>query len=361
MGIIGCRFFIKSNLLIPDNLAFMGKLNDRKYCVAVNKKNVRTKQSFGELLDEWNDPETIRSEFWLFNNKEEKRISQEIYFNQADIFKYGYIEHDTANIILVMFDDEENTFTHQERHEECVNISMNILHNFIDVYRLSSQIGNIPNAKNLISPFVQLSQCIDNKLSEYDDECNFQQFAFRVNEKNRQGFFNSIEVGDEILNIFANNLLKDKKIEVYEKLIVDAREQAFVKKDYSMSIVLIETAFETYLKFIFQKYCFKKNILALESPFEKKCKINYIKAISNSNVKKDILNNYFVNIIKLETKKTIEFENWNNKAYKRRNEIIHSGKNNYGIIEAEEAFKSTIEFMNFIGVNMYKKMNEDCK
>lgn len=349
MGIIACRFFIKSNLLIPDNLAFRGSMDSRDYCVAVNKRNVSSKQSFSELLDGWNnDSEALRSELTLYNDKNESFVSQEIYLGTTDIFKHGYIEHDMANIILVMFDDENNSFTLEERKNDCTNIAAKILHNFIDVYRYSSQIGTIPNAKNLISPLIELTKCDGKSLSEYDDDCTFRQFDFNISEQMRQGIFNGAEVGNDILNKFAINLLNDKKIEIYEKFIVDAREQAFVKKDYCMSIVLIETAFETYLKHVLQFYCAEKGILSLESPFKKGRMINYINAISNSNVKNDILYNYFVEVVKLRTKDTQEFKNWNRNTYKVRNKIVHNGDNHYGIAEAEEAFVATIKFMEYI-------------
>lgn len=349
MSIIASRFFMKCNLLIPDNLAFIGDYNGRKFCVAVNKRSVVMKQSFSKNADDWaSSKDTLRSELLLFNENGDKRISQEIYINPQDVFSYGYIEHDTYNLLMVMFNDENNSFIEESRHKECVDISKNILNYFIEMYRFSSQIGSIPSSDNLISPLVELTICEGKTLEQYDNDCTFTQFSYTITETMRHGFFENTNVGTDILDKFSINLLTNKQIEIYEKFIIDAREQAFVKRDYCMSIVLIETAFEIFVKNKLQIFCHKNSITKLTSPFNKKMKMEYIKAISKSNIKGNIFDDYFINLLSFDVRKTPEFVEWDSKAYKIRNAIIHSGSSHYGFTEAEQAFKSTISFMNLI-------------
>lgn len=354
MTLIACKYFLSCNLMIEDDLEFMGNFKGRKYCIKVNQRDVKSINSFTDVIKNWSvDDEILRTELKLYSNLGEEKITQEIFFGMNDFFKYGYIEHSIANVLSVMFDDEDTSLISNDRISECLDLSSQILHNFIDIYRYTSAIGSIPNPDYLISPVVELLQCEEMSICNYNGNCDFKRVTFRINSKMKQGFFGSAVVGNDILDKLYRNLMNDRKIELYEKLILDSREQALIKKDYNISIVLVESAFEVYLKKALKSYCEENSITRLRNPFKYDEKIDVNTALEYSNIQQDILYEYFQNDIGISMKEKNEFKKWKNKAYKRRNKIIHNGiicsKN-----DATEAFVATMNFINYIDKQLSK-------
>lgn len=349
MNLVMFRFFINSNLGLPNNVGFKMKCNSQLIIVTAKSNKIVSHIPFSGKDVNWADKEdAYRSELTIYNQKDEQMVLQEIFIGKDDKFKYGYRQHSISNILEIVF-EEDIQKPIKDNQSEYINKAKEYLIHFIDIYRYSTQIGFAINPRSIVSPLVDILVCKETCISDVNQkELNFVDFTFEIaSETPNANVFDSFSISPDILNRLADHLSTGYIIEVHEKLIVDAREKAFVHKDYPLSIVLIETAFETYTKKKLIELCKLRGINTLQTRFHNQYE-PFQDAIESGNIIGDLLKRYLNSILSISIENTSEYRSWKNNAYEKRNKIVHNGYYSYGFTDAELAFNSTIAMMDYL-------------
>lgn len=354
MNLVKCRFFIMINLGLPIE-SFKMKYNSKQILVTAEKNKIASYVPFKCTNIDWEnikDKDTYKSELTIHNQKDEKMILQEIYINKDDNFKYGFKQYSVSNIIEVDFEEDScKPFNVIENQTQYIRTAKEYLIHFIDIYRYSTQLGFITNPRSIVSPLVQMLICKDSIFEDLGSkELNFTNLTSQITTEIVNGdVFNSYELPTYMLDKFAQKLSIGYELKLYEKFIVNSREQCFVYKDYPLSIVLIETAFETFIKGKLIGLCTMHNIKTLPTSYKPYNYISYKDAIDSGNIVADLLKRYIKLIIKRSIDlNSTQYKSWKKDAYKKRNEIVHNGFYKYGQSDAELAFESTIALMDYI-------------
>lgn len=144
------------------------------------------------------------------------------------------------------------------------------------------------------------------------------------------------------------NLYKvaSKDFTYYESLLIDAKEQALIKGNHDLCVILLGSAFEVFLLSALIEECRKKGIKKLpigRESFKKREKhMDFETAILRGNIKEDLIP-YMGLISNKRVAGTKEFNYWNESAYTPRNAIIHRGKYGTEKRQAEIAMESVTQ------------------
>ncbi|AGK96625.1 hypothetical protein [Clostridium pasteurianum] len=355
MNLIMFKFFIDFNLGLPTS-AFIMRLDNKNICINCEKYNTLNYQTFTSLNIDWEkDKENTRIlESNAINKNGDKYLNRQIFFKLDEPFKYGYKDYITSNILVIVFEEyQDHDVTTSEGLEYNYEKAKLFFEKFINKYRLVSNFSFIPNPNSLKLPLIEILICKNKSIKNvYAKEAlPFTHLDIKTVLENPfvKGHTDSLHPDDKTLNTLVSKLNQCEDIQLYDKLLLDAKEQAFVKKDYPLCIVLCETAFETFLQYELKKACVKNHIKMLLTYYKRRKKFRpYKLAIENGNVKKDLLTNYLNFIFKVKIESTIEYINWDKNAYKKRNNIIHNGILNFNLKDAENAFTTTMSFIKYI-------------
>ncbi len=273
-----------------------------------------------------------------------------------DIFCAGVVDKIKYTIIELFFNIDTIEILDDKKSFNSLKAKVfEFLSNYIDLYRLSTQ--DITFARSLLKkhPIIEVLTSEENiDLSKPIIEGSFNSYKVELSwdDPAERGYMKS-NVSEESINILVEGLRKDKRIELYEKLLLDAMEQAQINNSNNLSVILVENAFEVFLKEVLTQACKYKKIKRLPVGRGKNYEKDFRDAILEGNVREDLIFNYLKRIIGEESyNQNIAgrkiYNEWYNRTYKLRNEIIHKGKYEINSEQAKQAFQSTINFMNLI-------------
>jgi hypothetical protein len=349
-----CRFLINTNLGIPADKGLKMICDEKEIIFKIIKNNITSFIPFKGNEVNWLDTEDAFKSELSFSSESEEIILQEIYIGLNDKFDYGYNQHSISNIAEVIFEENPlKPFSEPDNHAEYSKIAKKYLDNFIDIYRYFTSNGYIMNPKYFVSPLVDMLICKGYSIKDIEktDEIKnlcFKSTAFQIqSEPPYPNVFNSFILTNDLMDKFSYYLKSDYKLDLYQKIILDAREKVFIFKDYPLSIVLIETAFEAFTRKLLIELCTELEINTLYSKY-KKSDVPFEEAIESGNIIADLLKGYLDTLLNIRIEDTSEFKAWNEDACKKRNKIVHRGINSYRYNDAETAFTSTITFIDYI-------------
>lgn len=355
MNLIMFKFFIDFNLGLPTE-QFAMKLDDKNVIINCQKYDTLNCQTFTSLDTNWaKDKENTKViESKAINKNGEKYLNREIFINTNESFKYGYRDYITSNILVMVFEEYKNyNIMIPEGLEYHYEKAKLFFKDFINRYRLVTNFQFIPNPNSFDLPLIEVSICKNKSIQNIyaKESLNFTYLTYKgkLDDPFIKGHTDYIHPDCRTLNSLVKNLNQCEEIQLYDELLLNAKEQAYVKKDYSLCIVLCETAFETFLQFKLKEICIKKRITNLKTYYRgKENSISYKSAIEKGNVKENLLKGYINFIFTINIEDTDEYKNWDKNSYKKRNDIIHKGFLNFKLKDAQDAFYHTLTFMNFI-------------
>ncbi|WPC42369.1 hypothetical protein [Clostridium sp. JS66] len=352
MNLILCRFFINMNLGIPGTRGLQMNYDSKKIIFLVNSNKIATHVPFKGINVNWNNvKDGYRSDLFIYNKEGKKMLLQEIFIGNDDRFKYGYKQYGISNIIDVIFEEDvSKPYSNNDNLKEYTRIAKEYLIHFIDMYRYSTQIEFIANPRTIVSPLVSILTCEDSSIECLCKEgSDFKDFTIQVESESANiNVFESFKLSNEALDKLQYHLQTDYKIELYEKLIIESKEKAFVYKDYSLSIVLVETAVETFTKKKLIDVCSIHNINTLPLHYRNNQHVHFEEAIESGNIISDLLKGYVNSILGISVHLTNEYKAWKKDTYEKRNKIVHNGISSYGFSDSELAFNSAVSFINYL-------------
>jgi hypothetical protein len=131
-------------------------------------------------------------------------------------------------------------------------------------------------------------------------------------------------------------------------LMLDAKEQAHLRQQYDVCIILLATAFEVFLREVLVEVCKVRGIKELARQSGKTGKPwPYKHAIEKGHVLDDLLV-YVEQVGGRNYKGQKAYNEWRNDAYEVRNAIVHRGKRGCGDAEADKAYTATALYMEAI-------------
>lgn len=134
---------------------------------------------------------------------------------------------------------------------------------------------------------------------------------------------------------------------LFDKLLLDSKEQSFIRGEHDLAIAIVETAFEAYLQQRLLEACAAKGVTTLTSGRGKGAKqVPYQEAIESAQVRDNL--DYVQELSGQAIKGGVEHNNWFTHAYQKRNEIIHSGARGATADDVGRAFTAVVAYMKLI-------------
>lgn len=303
---------------------------------------------------------------WITKNKEEDRQVEEInisgkfkgdlellrcvkYFKNRDIFSGGLIEPSSFTIFEILFEIPNRKYLEKEENMTSLKEkATKILVYFIDAYRLVSQESDV------YVPAIHEAKIFEVLYSD----SNFKQERCTFSTFSRNHYWGRIPRPDkEVLspdkiNKLSEFLKNDTRISIHERLLLDAKEQSILNKNYEVSILKINTAFEVFMQNLLINACHMLNYKELpvgRGKLELLDRKNCVEAILEGSIVNDLLKKYLYIILGSKSITTVsEYNKWHEHTYEKRNKIIHGGLSNISEEDAMLAFKSTTSLINKI-------------
>lgn len=239
----------------------------------------------------------------------------------------------------------------RKAHDQIKDKALQILSFFINSYRAVTNEPDIHNPSSLDLPAIELAYSKEN-WTEEDDIIEGQYYFLMRTMKwlptTVTGYFKKSMTND-VFKKFNDYLNSNEPVPYHLILLADAREQAIIRKNYNLSIVLSSTATDFYLKDRLLRECNSRKISNLTIGKGKKSTAkNYLEAILEGSLRDDIIGDICGFLTGENIKESNQYHNWFRHTYDIRNQIIHEGLiiNNEEI--AQKAFEVVIIFINYV-------------
>lgn len=350
MALCSFSFIFDINLTFPDNTHFLLRVDGEDVQLTFERVKSKKVISFSDNLDWINDK--TNSYFVAAQLTTGDTIPFRAYKQKKEnaSFISGII--DEANLTKINTICKVDTYLLEKEDflDKKINWLQNILLKFIDNYCHITQDAYVSRNDILKPLLVDVFVSDENDFPKNHSRIEFKVFKTQFNfESPKESGFVKKDVSSNQVEDIQNRLVNNIDIQLFEKILQNAKENAFRQKNYDMSVVLTGSAFEVFLQQVLIECCKFKRITKLTvGRGNKQKEIDFYEAIINGNVREHLINNY----LKYLTGKSIagskEYNNWYANSYEKRNDIIHKG--NYGTTreEAQKAFDSTNILINKI-------------
>lgn len=264
----------------------------------------------------------------------------------------GMKEPATYTVFEILFNTDDDTIT-QEILDQHHDLAMAMLSYFIETYRYVMQDETIitPNKDE----YILIEHLVGDGIDHFGDSPGimFKPYSQRYNQdlllkKRRIKYIPS----DERLKIFSDRLKNGKKLDLYLKLLMEAKMHGRLRNEFDISIVKSETAVEIYVQSLLILLCEIKNINKLGDR-------DYVDAVINGNIRNDLLKPY-LKYFGIHITDTKEYFHWCERCYKMRNEIVHRGRGeDLTEVEARAAFEAANSLIKLLESEAIRIKNSD--
>lgn len=219
---------------------------------------------------------------------------------------------------------------------------------FIDLYRIVTQENDVTRPRIKDAPMVDVLIARDYEFNAevVGGEFRTYKWLHRWDDAAKTGQIKS-PMQQERVDLLLKLLHNGYKPTLFDKLVLDSKEQSFIRNEHDLAIVIVETAFETFLQQRLLATCVAKGIANLTSGRGKGARqVPFQEAIESAQVRDNL--EYVQELSGKSVKGGAEHNNWFIQAYQKRNEIIHSGTRGATADDASNAFSAIISYMNLI-------------
>ena len=276
----------------------------------------------------------------------EKAVIRRIYRKIGDnLFTGGVVDPLKYTRVSVTFElDDAHVLDDNSQFEELAAWVESVVQRFVDMYRLVSQEYDITRPRIDDAPIIEVWVADDYSFDASGEEIGFnlhkQQWSISEATKPMHLKGNMIEQDFHRLRILLHS---GEDAPLHERLILDSREQLFLRGDHDLSIVIAETAFEAFLQSHLLGWCAANGITDLPKRKGQGVKqVNYVDAIESGQVTDNL--GYVQTLSGVNLKGGVEHNNWFTHAYKKRNAIVHRGTRGATQDDALKALDSVIAY-----------------
>jgi len=140
-----------------------------------------------------------------------------------------------------------------------------------------------------------------------------------------------------------------RELSLYQRLLLEARELAYLSRNYALSVVVTGTALEVLVAHELQAACERKQITELQVGKKKAPSMkNYRQAIQDGRLREDLLVRFPIALCGVSLKGLPQYGIWLRDAYDPRNEIIHGGRRGAKERDARRASEAVTAFADAI-------------
>lgn len=233
-----------------------------------------------------------------------------------------------------------------EYRDEAITEAANILRTFLLGYRMYSADHLIPDLRIEDIPVVEVRTGTVAEGKKWDYQAKFTDARPRLRWEKTERIFKD-PLPQESMKDFAQWLEDGMKLQPHNHLLLIATERAHVYNDYASAVIFAQSALEVFLSDFIRR---RANMAGItELPMKDRLPKPLIEALEDAQIKHK-LQKFIPQVTGSVIAGTPEYNNWNAHAYELRNEIIHTGRINISLEEAEKAFDSVVALINKIAV-----------
>lgn len=329
------RYFLPIGLRLPKEHEFKIKSYNEWATIVCKDLEGVSMESLVQDSTKWmyEGEDNLQLELICFDKDKEGIKPLNIFFDDKDkIMPVGYrkiAEHVMINVIVEVSDNIKGNKLMIARRK-----ADSILIRFLQVYRVCFSERNLPIVSIKDSHIVQQFKANKTYHQENSKKYEFEFINTQVqwDDPFRKGLSKKLIANDKV-DSFSRALELERRINIYEELLVQAKEQAILYNNYSLSIVLSQSAFETFFQ---QELIMRCQCTGVKKLPTNKGDREYIEAISSGNIISDLMKKYYPllhNNYKIIGSR--EYREWFDNTYLKRNQVIHRGER----IENEEVAK----------------------
>ena len=219
---------------------------------------------------------------------------------------------------------------------------------FVDLYRMVTQEADVTRPRLTDAPLVNVlvadeyefnAEVVGGEFRDYKRVHRWEDAARTASAKSPM----PRDQADVLLKLLQEGFTPG----LFDKLLLDSKEQSFIRGEHDLAIAVVETAFEAFLQQRLIEVCAAKGVTTLTSGRGKGAKqVPYREAVESAQVRDNL--EYVKELSGKAVKGGAEHNNWFTHAYQKRNEIIHSGVRGATDNDARRAFTAVVAYMNFI-------------
>lgn len=346
------RFLCLFDLAIPNNYGFYIETEEKPAFITFRSRNGQRVFSFVPDDYKWLNAEGESKSLLVaavLKDGTRKPFRKFSSYQDKDSFSGGIVDEMLYNIIDVMFHVEDlKKLSSEEIDEQLKNWIQGTVDRFIDLYKYVTQDNTIDKSLVHKSPIIQIlgsEETFELNNPVVVGEVNFLRDIVSWDNPVKNGCIKAICSEDNI-NKIGRLLEEGYRLQVFEQLLLQAKDQGHIFKNYALSVVLSETAFEVYLQHALMEYCLLKGVEQLPVG-RNSVKKDYKEAITNGNVKERLIP-YVKDLAGINIAASKEYFLWFERVYTLRNDIVHKGKQDISESDAGLAFGLVVSFIDYI-------------
>lgn len=267
----------------------------------------------------------------------------------AEAFTGGIVDPIKYTRIHITFEIEDMSMLDDAvKFSELKSWVESVVQKFVDMYRLVSQEVDLTRPQMDDAPAIDVWVADKYKFNASGSDVTFRIHNRRLNWTNTSKTIHfKQDMSEENFKGLVGLLHSGEDVRLYDRLLLDSKEQSFVRGDHDLAIVIAETAFEAFLQSRLISWCATNSQTTLKVGRGKGEKdLPYQEAIESAQVRDNL--DYVQTLTNKNIKGGAEHSNWLKYAYQARNKIIHRGIRGATHDDAGKAFTSVIAFRQLI-------------
>jgi hypothetical protein len=343
---------IQTHLAVPQNEGFFFSMDGRNVYIDCQtlpgtKLFSYTGEEYGWLTKEY---EVISRYIQVVSTSDKKVPVRQIHRKKdeasftggtADPVKYTRIsvtfEVESTDVL-----DDETSFNELKAWVE------RVAQHFVDLYRIATQENDVVRLRIKDAPAIDVLVADDYEFNAEVLSGNFRLYKWVQSweEATKVAHFKET-MQPERTQVLLELLQSGFSPHIHDRLLLDAKEQSFVRNEHDMAIVIAETAFETFLQARLINWCAANSKATLKVGKGKGEKdLPYQEAIEGASVSTNL--DFVEEFSSQKIKGGAEYGNWHKHAFTARNGIVHLGIRGAAAEDAGKAFTAVVTFIEFI-------------
>lgn len=358
------KFAFPFRLELPD-LAFFATLDGHPYSVrAAGSDGTRTYLYTGEEVP--TEASSGEGEYiWykaVFNNQGPSRPAREICFAPtSQNFLAKVIDFIGYTFLDVNFEvPGPNPDGDEARTNAIINQALRFGQHFIGIYRAITGESDVFRPTLSDSPGVEVYIAETYSFDEYGVDAQFQRIIRHISWLPPAVTGRTKEsLRPEQMDDLERKLRTGHVLPAYMELLLDAKEYSILQSSHRMALVVTEAAFEAFLQDRLMIECEIRGIYQLPMGRGRNTTLApYSDAVMAGGIRVDLIDRYCKDLCGRSVKTGVAYQEWFACAYNPRNDVVHRAHREISESDAEAAFNATVNFMNFLNIELVRSREE---
>ena len=345
--LLSVRFAIHSHIAFPPNTYVYFSREGRNTAISTVQRDGAEVFSFDGIDLTW-ITKYGPSETLIINENDAQSDQDIVHFRMGPEildFRGGQIISVKYTVVNVMFEIDCFDPNDSDSNDAHIRKAESLLREFIDVYRWNTNEKDVRSYDSSATQIILIATADNYTLTDQHVSGTFKPALHRISLEHPilRGRRKSYVLEDVKIKL-QNALQTENRLELYQELLLQARESYFIKRSYDLAVVTAETAFEVFLQHRLIAVCTSLSILTLDGkPAEK--------AIEEGNVRRNLFKYLEQLVPTIGVKARQEYITWGIDACDLRNAIVHRGKHATEA-QANRSLEAVIKLIDYINTNL---------